>query len=182
MHTGDRTENLVDSLVMLADRNLSIINALFFLSVIGINVFGLFVTSRLGSVFRAVLLTARTASVSRHLIKCVQFLTIEYEVEMILKSLMPSAQIAGHDVEYPQHFFCEAAFCIVCLLSLAWQILCLQPVLECMADKCLIAEFHLKEGGSYYHFLNTSCMHSQMNNHGGCYRLFKQCADLYLAA
>ena len=48
---------------MLGDRDLSVVNAVFFLSVVGMNVFGLFVTSRLGSVFRAVLLTARTASV-----------------------------------------------------------------------------------------------------------------------
>ena len=64
MNAGGRAENLVDTLVILADRDLSIANALFFLSVVGMNVFGLIVTRRLGSVFRAVLLTARTASVS----------------------------------------------------------------------------------------------------------------------
>ena len=40
------------------------VNGLFFLSVVGLNIFGLMVTSRLGSVFRAVLLTSRTALVS----------------------------------------------------------------------------------------------------------------------
>lgn len=43
---------------------LNVVNLVFFLCVVGLNVFGLMVTTRLGSVFRAVLLTARTASVS----------------------------------------------------------------------------------------------------------------------
>ena len=43
---------------------LSGVNAAFMASVLGLNVFGLLVTSTLGSVFRAVLLTSRTALVS----------------------------------------------------------------------------------------------------------------------
>lgn len=39
------------------------VSVLFFWSVVGLNVFGLMVTQVLGSVFRAVMLTARTASV-----------------------------------------------------------------------------------------------------------------------
>ena len=42
---------------------LNSVNVLFFWSVVGLNVFGLLVTQVLGSVFRAVMLTARTASV-----------------------------------------------------------------------------------------------------------------------
>ena len=45
---------------------LNAVNTLFFWSVVGLNVFGLMVTQVLGSVFRAVMLTARTASVSHH--------------------------------------------------------------------------------------------------------------------
>ena len=44
-------------------RLLNGINWAFFLSVVGLNIFGLMVTNHLGSVFRAVLLTSRTASV-----------------------------------------------------------------------------------------------------------------------
>jgi hypothetical protein len=46
------------------DDLLNAVNVLFFWSVVGLNVFGLMVTQVLGSVFRAVMLTARTASVS----------------------------------------------------------------------------------------------------------------------
>ena len=61
---GGREENTVDSLVMLwNDDLLNSVNLLFFWSVVGLNVFGLLVTQVLGSVFRAVMLTARTASV-----------------------------------------------------------------------------------------------------------------------
>eukprot|EP00884_Botryococcus_braunii_P001948 jgi/Botrbrau1/11754/Bobra.0195s0079.1 len=61
---GGRRENTWDSLVMLAHSlPLSLVNGGFFLSVVGLNVFGLYVTQTLGSVFRAVLLTTRTASV-----------------------------------------------------------------------------------------------------------------------
>ena len=45
-------------------RLLNGINWAFFLSVVGLNISGLLVTSQLGSVFRAVLLTSRTASVN----------------------------------------------------------------------------------------------------------------------
>ena len=45
-------------------RLLNGINWAFFLSVVGLNITGLLVTNQLGSVFRAVLLTSRTASVS----------------------------------------------------------------------------------------------------------------------
>ena len=45
------------------DDLLNSVNLLFFWSVVGLNVFGLLVTQVLGSVFRAVMLTARTASV-----------------------------------------------------------------------------------------------------------------------
>lgn len=62
---GGREENTLDSLLMLwNDDALSAVNMLFFWSVVGLNVFGLMVTQVLGSVFRAVMLTARTASVS----------------------------------------------------------------------------------------------------------------------
>lgn len=65
MLAGGCQENTLDSFVLLLKNpSLSAINALFFLSAVGLNIFGLMVTSRLGSVFRAVLLTARTASVS----------------------------------------------------------------------------------------------------------------------
>ena len=61
---GGHEENTVDSLVMLwNDDLLNSVNLLFFWSVVGLNVFGLLVTQVLGSVFRAVMLTARTASV-----------------------------------------------------------------------------------------------------------------------
>ena len=61
---GRHEENTVDSLVMLwNDDLLNSVNLLFFWSVVGLNVFGLLVTQVLGSVFRAVMLTARTASV-----------------------------------------------------------------------------------------------------------------------
>jgi hypothetical protein len=43
--------------------SLNAVNMLFFWSVVGLNVFGLMVTQTLGSVFRAVLLTTRTATV-----------------------------------------------------------------------------------------------------------------------
>lgn len=66
MCAGGREENTVDSLVMLwNDDVLNAVNTLFFWCVVGLNVFGLMVTQVLGSVFRAVMLTARTASVSR---------------------------------------------------------------------------------------------------------------------
>ncbi len=42
---------------------LNAVNMLFFWCVVGLNIFGLLVTQILGSVFRAVMLTARTASV-----------------------------------------------------------------------------------------------------------------------
>ena len=45
------------------DGTLNAVNMLFFWSVVGLNIFGLQVTQILGSVFRAVMLTARTASV-----------------------------------------------------------------------------------------------------------------------
>lgn len=62
---GGHLENTVDSFVMLwNDDLLNAVNVLFFWSVVGLNVFGLMVTQVLGSVFRAVMLTARTASVS----------------------------------------------------------------------------------------------------------------------
>lgn len=62
---GGREENSIDSLVMLWNNDLlNSVNVLFFWSVVGLNVFGLLVTQVLGSVFRAVMLTARTASVS----------------------------------------------------------------------------------------------------------------------
>ncbi|BDA48956.1 probable solute carrier family 35 member F6 at N-terminal half [Coccomyxa sp. Obi] len=61
---GGREENTLDSLLMLwNDDALNAVNMLFFWSVVGLNVFGLMVTQVLGSVFRAVMLTARTASV-----------------------------------------------------------------------------------------------------------------------
>ena len=63
--SGGHEENTLDSLVMLwNDDLLNGVNVLFFWSVVGLNVFGLMVTQVLGSVFRAVMLTARTASVS----------------------------------------------------------------------------------------------------------------------
>jgi len=49
--------------MLYQNRSLNAVNWLFFLSVVGLNIFGLMVTSQLGSVFRAVLLTSRTASV-----------------------------------------------------------------------------------------------------------------------
>lgn len=62
---GGHEENTIDSLIMLwNDDLLNAVNVLFFWSVVGLNVFGLMVTQVLGSVFRAVMLTARTASVS----------------------------------------------------------------------------------------------------------------------
>lgn len=70
MSAERRLENTVDSFVMLTSNStMSAINCFFFLSVIGLNIFGLMVTRRLGSVFRAVLLTSRTAAVST----CVDF-------------------------------------------------------------------------------------------------------------
>jgi hypothetical protein len=45
------------------DPLLAAVNAAFFWCVVGLNIFGLLVTQILGSVFRAVMLTARTASV-----------------------------------------------------------------------------------------------------------------------
>lgn len=61
---GGRRENSWDSVVMLLHSlPLSLVNAGFFFSVVGLNVFGLYVTQTLGSVFRAVLLTTRTATV-----------------------------------------------------------------------------------------------------------------------
>ncbi|EIE19006.1 hypothetical protein COCSUDRAFT_83596 [Coccomyxa subellipsoidea C-169] len=60
---GGREENTVDSVLMLWNSDgLNAVNTLFFWSVVGLNVFGLMVTQVLGSVFRAVMLTARTAS------------------------------------------------------------------------------------------------------------------------
>ncbi len=65
---GGREENTLDSLLMLwNDDALNAVNLLFFWSVVGLNVFGLMVTQVLGSVFRAVMLTARTASVGHTL-------------------------------------------------------------------------------------------------------------------
>ena len=65
--TGGHLENTIDSVAMLwNDGMLNGVNVLFFWSVVGLNVFGLMVTQVLGSVFRAVMLTARTASVSTH--------------------------------------------------------------------------------------------------------------------
>lgn len=62
---GHCEENIVDTVLMLWNsRLLNGINWAFFLSVTGLNIFGLMVTNQLGSVFRAVLLTSRTASVS----------------------------------------------------------------------------------------------------------------------
>lgn len=88
---GARTENILDTLVMLADRDVSIVNAFFFLAVVGMNVFGLFVTSKLGSVFRAVLLTARTASVSHlHRLWAVRRVTW-----LLLLNLYTSLRIQG---------------------------------------------------------------------------------------
>lgn len=58
-------ENWADSCAMLwRTPAVGIVNAVFFVSVIGLNVFGVAVTCTLGSVFRAVLLTSRTALVS----------------------------------------------------------------------------------------------------------------------
>ena len=65
MDAGGREENTADSFVLLWENwGMNCVNGLFFLSVVGLNIFGLMVTSRLGSVFRAVLLTSRTALVS----------------------------------------------------------------------------------------------------------------------
>lgn len=62
--SGSCEENLADTVLMLWNsRLLNGINWAFFLSVIGLNIFGLMVTNHLGSVFRAVLLTSRTALV-----------------------------------------------------------------------------------------------------------------------
>lgn len=62
---GGCEENLPDTFVMLYNsRLLNGINWAFFFSVVGLNIFGLMVTEQLGSVFRAVLLTTRTVSVS----------------------------------------------------------------------------------------------------------------------
>eukprot|EP00884_Botryococcus_braunii_P001950 jgi/Botrbrau1/11756/Bobra.0195s0081.1 len=61
---GGVKENTWDTLLMLW--NSPVVNgvsSLFFLSVVGMNIFGLFVALKLGSVFRAVLLTSRTALV-----------------------------------------------------------------------------------------------------------------------
>ena len=68
VRAGGSEENTWDSLVMLYnDDILNAVNMLFFWSVVGLNIFGLLVTQILGSVFRAVMLTARTASVQpRH--------------------------------------------------------------------------------------------------------------------
>ncbi|KAK9828122.1 hypothetical protein WJX81_007423 [Elliptochloris bilobata] len=61
---GGHEENTLDSVAMLWNTgSLNATNLLFFWSVVGLNVFGLMVTQTLGSVFRAVLLTTRTASV-----------------------------------------------------------------------------------------------------------------------
>ncbi len=61
---GGHEENTLDSLAMLwRTGSLNAVNMLFFWSVVGLNVFGLMVTQTLGSVFRAVLLTTRTATV-----------------------------------------------------------------------------------------------------------------------
>lgn len=63
---GGVLENWLDSLAMLwHTKELAVVNGLFFLCVVGLNVFGVAVTCALGSVFRAVLLTARTALVSQ---------------------------------------------------------------------------------------------------------------------
>ena len=58
------------------DDTLAGVNTLFFWSVVGLNIFGLIVTQILGSVFRAVMLTARTASVGAplHHLLCMQAL------------------------------------------------------------------------------------------------------------
>ncbi|KAK9802798.1 hypothetical protein WJX73_007502 [Symbiochloris irregularis] len=61
---GGMLENWADSCAMLwRTPSVGIVNAVFFASVIGLNIFGVAVTRALGSVFRAVLLTARTALV-----------------------------------------------------------------------------------------------------------------------
>lgn len=61
---GHHQENVWDTLLMLwHSPALSAVNAAFVASVVGLNVFGLLVTASLGSVFRAVLMTTRTASV-----------------------------------------------------------------------------------------------------------------------
>ena len=61
---GNHEENTLDSLAMLwRNGSTNAVNMVFFWSVVGLNVFGLMVTQTLGSVFRAVLLTTRTASV-----------------------------------------------------------------------------------------------------------------------
>lgn len=62
--TGGVLENTLDSVVMLVNSpSLFAWNAIYLATVIGTNVFGLMVASYLGSVFRAVLLAARTGLV-----------------------------------------------------------------------------------------------------------------------
>ena len=62
---GHVWENTLDTLLMLArSPALAAVNAAFVACVVGLNVCGLLVTRSLGSVFRAVLMTTRTASVS----------------------------------------------------------------------------------------------------------------------
>ena len=80
---GGREENTVDSVLMLWNSDgLNAVNTLFFWSVVGLNVFGLMVTQVLGSVFRAVMLTARTASV-RHPAQCLVRVTPDLKVRRL---------------------------------------------------------------------------------------------------
>lgn len=64
VYVGNMLENWLDSCVLLwHSKDVAAVNAVFFTCVIGLNAFGLAVTCALGSVFRAVLLTTRTALV-----------------------------------------------------------------------------------------------------------------------
>lgn len=86
----------MDSVLMLWNSDgLNAVNTLFFWSVVGLNVFGLMVTQVLGSVFRAVMLTARTASVS-HPSQCLVRVTPDLKVRRSTPGLVwVSHQLGG---------------------------------------------------------------------------------------
>ena len=64
------------------------VNVLFFWSVVGLNVFGLMVTQVLGSVFRAVMLTARTASVSTSPDACSEVCNSASQVQQVVPTVV----------------------------------------------------------------------------------------------
>lgn len=113
---GGREENTLDSIIMLwNDDILNAVNMLFFWSVVGLNIFGLMVTQVLGSVFRAVMLTARTASV--HLLHLEARNSLVADVEQVLAGarfgtpLKPKCSIAWRHLRKQLDPSCKGWLC-----------------------------------------------------------------------